>query len=469
MSSIRVTNIQTKADASSPTVDEKLKVLNSQGNTVMQVDAKTSGITTVGINTTGNTFTVDSNNGVTFAGVVTASSFSGALTGNATGLSGTPNITVGTIGATSLNASGVITATSFSGALTGNVNATGLSTFSGGLQVGVTTSITVGSSFVKNNAVGLGTTNTTGRNAGVGTATGTIIYNSTENAVQVYNGNEWVDVRDTGTGIKATGGAITQAVGKTIHTFTASGTFRIYNPSLSSVEVLQVAGGGSGGAADDGGGGGGAGGLVYNSSASISTSPGSYTITVGSGGAGVVGNPSPGLGNNGSPTVGIVTTCVGGGGGGGRVGGIMDANPGGSGGGGGQRFPGNTGGNATSGQGNSGGSGSPSAGGDAGGGGGGAGSAGGAAAGSTAGGNGGNGLSFSISGTSATYAGGGGGGGSGTSGSGGPGGGGSGGPPETGNGTPGTVNTGGGGGGGNTHAGPSANGGSGVVIIAYPS
>jgi len=123
MSSIRVTNIQTKADASSPTVDEKLKVLNSQGNTVMQVDAKTSGITTVGINTTGNTFTVNSNNGVTFAGVVTATTFSGDLTGNATGLSGTPNITVGTIGATSLNASGVVTATSFSGS---GANLTGI-------------------------------------------------------------------------------------------------------------------------------------------------------------------------------------------------------------------------------------------------------------------------------------------------------------------------------------------------------
>jgi len=62
-------------------------------------------------------------------GVVTATSFIGPLTGNATGLSGTPNIIVGTIAATSLNASGVVTATTFSGALTGNVtgNATGLS------------------------------------------------------------------------------------------------------------------------------------------------------------------------------------------------------------------------------------------------------------------------------------------------------------------------------------------------------
>jgi len=53
------------------------------------------------------------------SGVVTATTFIGAVTGNvtgnATGLSGTPNITVGTIGATSLNVSGVVTASSFNG------------------------------------------------------------------------------------------------------------------------------------------------------------------------------------------------------------------------------------------------------------------------------------------------------------------------------------------------------------------
>jgi len=80
----------------------------------------------VGIGTTNPTSKLTVTGDGTFSGVVTATTFSGALTGNvtgnATGLSGTPNITVGTIGATSLNASGVVTATSFSGsgsALTG--------------------------------------------------------------------------------------------------------------------------------------------------------------------------------------------------------------------------------------------------------------------------------------------------------------------------------------------------------------
>ena len=67
MSNIRVSNIEAKSDASSPTIDEKLKITNSQGRVLMQVDGKTSGITTIGINTTGNTFTVDGNN-VSFVG-----------------------------------------------------------------------------------------------------------------------------------------------------------------------------------------------------------------------------------------------------------------------------------------------------------------------------------------------------------------------------------------------------------------
>jgi len=46
------------------------------------------------------------------SGVVTATSFVGGLTGDATGLTGTPNIVVGTIAATSLNATGVVTSTS---------------------------------------------------------------------------------------------------------------------------------------------------------------------------------------------------------------------------------------------------------------------------------------------------------------------------------------------------------------------
>ena len=72
---------------------------------------------------------------INVTGVVTASSFVGSFTGTITGtastasfattsfgLAGSPKITVGTIGATSLNASGVVTATSFVGNLTGTAS-----------------------------------------------------------------------------------------------------------------------------------------------------------------------------------------------------------------------------------------------------------------------------------------------------------------------------------------------------------
>jgi len=73
-------------------------------------------------------------------GIVSATSFTGSLTGNATGLSGTPNITVGTIGATSLNASGIVTATSFSGS---GANLTGISTLGNTVVGGGTTQLVV--------------------------------------------------------------------------------------------------------------------------------------------------------------------------------------------------------------------------------------------------------------------------------------------------------------------------------------
>jgi len=76
MSTLRVSNIEAKADVSSPTVDEKVKITNSQGRVLLQVDGKSSGITTVGINTTGNTLTVTDSQ-VTFSGIVSATSYRG--------------------------------------------------------------------------------------------------------------------------------------------------------------------------------------------------------------------------------------------------------------------------------------------------------------------------------------------------------------------------------------------------------
>ena len=231
--------------------------------------------------------------------------------------------------------------------------------------------------------------------------------------------------------------------GKTIHTFTSSGTLSCA-AAVSSAQVLIVAGGGGGGGgltAIAYGGGGGGGGLLQGT---LSLTARSYTVTVGAGGAGVLPNTR---GNNGGNSVfsGTTTyTANGGGGGGARYNGTPNktGQNGGSGGGGGGQYSG-AGGSATQG------STSPLTGygfnGAAGtatylsGGGGGAG---GAASGGTEG----PGRASSISGTSITYAVGG----------------------NFGSGVTGAANTGNGGGGNAAAAGTYGSaGGSGIVVISY--
>ncbi len=249
------------------------------------------------------------------------------------------------------------------------------------------------------------------------------------------------------------------------------------------VDFLVVAGGGSGGSQY--GGGGGAGGLktttTYGGSeASLSllkSTP--YNVTVGEGGVGV--SPSA-TSNNGQDSLFDSITSKGGGYGGKFFGGSTPStggNIGGSGGGGGMGLSAGVstaGGIATpTGQGSDGGDGyRGSTGGDYLGGGGGGSSApgqdGNAGAGST-GGFGGAGSSVLITGTALSYAGGGGGSGSTTGGAGGAGGGGIGsGNSYNGATINGTINTGGGGGGMLPYGGElSGSGGSGIVILRYPT
>ena len=92
MSTLRVSNIEAKADPSSPTVDEKVKVTSSQGRVLVQIDGKTAGITSIGINTTSTSFTIDANQNVQFVGVITANNF------NTTGISTFTRLNVGTGG-----------------------------------------------------------------------------------------------------------------------------------------------------------------------------------------------------------------------------------------------------------------------------------------------------------------------------------------------------------------------------------
>ena len=83
---------------------------------------------------------------------------------------------------------------------------------------------------------------------------------------------------------KATGGSISFYGGKTIHTFTSTGTFTVSSGPITA-EMVIVAGGASGGAASGSwsGAGGGAGGVVIHPGISIANGP--YTVTVGAGGA----------------------------------------------------------------------------------------------------------------------------------------------------------------------------------------
>ena len=111
--------------------------------------------------------------------------------------------------------------------------------------------------------------------------------------------------------VRATGGAISFSSGKTIHSFTSSGSFNVDVGPLS-VEYLVVAGGGGGagyGADNIAGSGGGAGG--YRTNASYTFNPGLYSIQVGGGGGGSTdGTPS----FIDSPAISSITSTGGGGG-----------------------------------------------------------------------------------------------------------------------------------------------------------
>ena len=266
--------------------------------------------------------------------------------------------------------------------------------------------------------------------------------------LKVYSGTSWNVVSNN---FIATGGTITTVGGYKIHTFTSSGTLTVTN-GTGSVDYLVVAGGGGGAGASHGGAGG-AGGLLTGTGVSLSA--GSFSITVGAGGA-----SSPTIGVVGENSIFSTFTALGGG-----YGGKSSAGgAGGSGGGGGWN---GVGGAGTVGQGYAGGTASASGSNYGTGGGGGAGAVGGNGTSTTAG-NGGVGLSNSYSGSAVMYAGGGGGGtyNGGTVGVGGLGGGGAG--STTSVPTAGTANTGGGAGGyGGSAAGAGAAGGSGIVIIRY--
>ena len=401
------------------------------------------------------------------------------------------------IGSQELNSSGVSTfttvnATTFTGNLTGNVTGNITGNLTGDVNAGVitaTSSVVVGNKFINSSGVGIGTTDISGRAAGVGTAVGTLIYDSQINAVMVFSQPGSWEVVGSQIGNLVVSASVTADTstrpGWAVYTYTGPGSFTVQAGTLTA-EYLIIGGGGAGGDGTSSGGGGGAGALRFSDS--FPMTPGTYSIQVGGGGA-ASANPGPtapsyGVGGSGNPSyIGPVIAPGGGGGGGGAVSGVAnysDGIPGGSGGGGGTRdvASNSTGGTATGAPGGTNNSNSPANGwgnpggvgrhnpgsGQGGGGGGGAGGAGSNWNPPNTGGPGGNGLTYSITGTSVTRAGGGGAGG-GAGGSGGSGGGGNGWPGVT----SATANTGSGGGGSANGVDPNSVGASGLVVIAYPT
>ena len=79
MSTLRINNIEAKSVPASPTIDEKIKLTNSSGDVLVHVDGKTSGITTIGINTTAGNITFDANSNVVVTGIITATKFVGTI------------------------------------------------------------------------------------------------------------------------------------------------------------------------------------------------------------------------------------------------------------------------------------------------------------------------------------------------------------------------------------------------------
>ena len=412
------------------------------------------------------------NAGITTLGAVTVTS----ITGDGSGLTGVANTDF------------IVSVAQTTSRLTVNsdANIVGVSTFTGTTTLGKVT-LGIGKSINYNNvqkaffsdhAVGVGTTTKTGRDAGIGTAPGTIVYNVTADKLQVYSVSlGWIDLSNVP--FNASGGTeTTDRSGFKVHEFTSPGTFTV-SSGEKDVEVMVIGGGGAGGGSPGNGsqGGGGAGALYFNNAVPVTV--GSYTVTVGSGGPGNTG-PSKGPSGNAS-SFSPSYPAAGGGGGGTRH--DTAGGSGGSGGGGGSG-PG-SGGPATGAPGGSTDANSPSAGwGNPGGnsppganggnnfpagGGGGAGQSGPNAPdqGPGQGAPGGNGLTMAIEGPSQTFAGGGGGGThqNGPQPSGGSGGGGAG-SVHAADGSAGSANT-GGGGGGSGSTGSGGSGGSGKVVIAY--
>ena len=154
MSTLRIHGIEAKSDPTSASVNEKIKITNSNGELLLHLVGTQSGIGTVGITTTGTTFHVDRATGeITF---VTDAKFNGTV-----GIAGT--LTYEDV--TNIDAIGIITARAginvSGGTITGD--GSGLTGLPAGAPVGGASTNTV--FFENDNSVDVSYTISTDKNA----------------------------------------------------------------------------------------------------------------------------------------------------------------------------------------------------------------------------------------------------------------------------------------------------------------
>ena len=150
--------------------------------------------------------------------------FTTGATGNLAPKSGT-NLTFN-------SASGTLTATSFAGdgsSLTG-IDAGTLKSGSDIKAQANASGVVVTGIMTATKGVGIGTTTTSGRNAGVSTVAGTVVYNVDSTSLQVYSGSEWVSVQS------ADRPSITSISGSPINGNASDLTFNVAN-TTSTVTV----------------------------------------------------------------------------------------------------------------------------------------------------------------------------------------------------------------------------------------
>ena len=154
MSTLRIHGIEAKSDPTSASVNEKIKITNSNGDLLLHLDGTQSGIGTVGVTTTGTTFHVDRATGeITF---VTDAKFDGTVC-----IAGT--LTYEDV--TNIDAIGIITARAginvSGGTITGD--GSGLTGLPAGAPVGGASTNTV--FFENDNSVDVSYTISTDKNA----------------------------------------------------------------------------------------------------------------------------------------------------------------------------------------------------------------------------------------------------------------------------------------------------------------